>query len=423
MSDVTVAPAATPAASTPAAAPTPATPQNEVPINQNPTGTPNPVPPQVPPAEDKPARPETRREGLQRAFDKHRAERPAPAREAKKGDNAPPEDTPDETFDLKKRPGDQAAKIDQPRDRGRFAPKATPDVGAPGVAAEQQAARPGTQAAPQPYVPPPGSPAHHHPLPRMSPRAAAAWDKVPDEVRADAHRMYREIGQAFTKYKGAHDAMQAIAPYDKMAREQGTTLARVLENHVGIEAKLREDPIGGLEVIVHNLNLQTPDGQKLTFKDLAWHHLNQTPEQQQLIQQRNEAQATRLQLEQMRREQQALVNEMRRAQYAQHFQTTRGAVDQYAVQRPRFDELGPLIHREIQLGFSLDEAYRRAELLAGPSTTAAQTRAQTPAQTRTPDRSISGAPAGGSVTNGARGSKPVSRKDALERAFRHHSSV
>jgi len=418
MSDVTVAPAATPAASTPAAAPTAAPASQEVQINQNPTGTPNPIPSQAPPADDKP-RPVSRQEGLQRAFDKHRAERPVAPREAKKGDNAPPEDTPDD-FTLKKRPSEQAAKIDQPRDRGRFAPKAASDVGAPGAAAGRQAARPGTQAAPRPYVPPPGSPAHHHPLPRMSPRAAAAWDKVPDEVRADAHRMYREIGQAFQKYKGAHDYMQTIAPYEKMAREQGTNLARVLENHVGIEAKLREDPIGGLEVIVHNLNLQTPDGQKLTLRDLAWHHLNQTPEQQQLIQQRNEAQATRLQLEQMRREQQAIANEHRRMQYVQHFQMTRGAVDQYADQRPRFDELGPLIHREIQLGFSLDEAYRRAELLAGPSTTAAQTRAQTPAQTRTPDRSISGAPAGGPATNGARGSKPVSRKDALSHAFRHH---
>jgi len=427
MSDVTVAPAATPAASTPAAAPAPAAPANhEVQINQNPTGTPNPVPPQVPPAEDKP-RPETRREGIQRAINKHRTEHPvAPPREAKKGDNAPPEDTPDEKFDLKKRPGDQAAKIDQPRDRGRFAPKATPGGQAQpnaGAQAGQQAARPGTQAAPQPYVPPPGAPAHHHPLPRMSPKAAAAWDKVPDEVRADAHRMYREVDQAFRKYKGAHDYMQTIAPYVNMAHEQGTSLDRVLANHVAIEDKLRADPIGAFEVITHNLNLQTPDGQKLTFRDLAWHALNQTPEQQQLIAQRNEAQATRMQLEAMRREQQALVNEMRRAQYAQHFQTTRGAVDQYAGTRPRFDELGPLIKREIDLGFSLDEAYRRAELLAGPPT-AAQTRAPTPAQTRTPDRSISGAPSGGlNGANGARGNKPVSRKDALEHAFRHHRSA
>jgi hypothetical protein len=410
MSDVTVAPAATPAASTPAAAPTPAAPRHEVPI-----------PSQAPPAEDKP-RPETRREGIQRALNKHRTEHPvAPPREAKKGDNQPPEDTPDD-FNLKKRPGEQAAKIDQPRERGRFAPKSAPNVSPQeGADAGRHAARPGTQAAPQPYRPPPGAPAHHHPLPRMSPRAAAAWDKVPDEVRADAHRMYREIGQAFQKYKAAHDVMQTIAPYEKMAREQGTSLDRVLKNHVDIEEKLRSDPIGAFEVITHNLNLHTPDGQKLNFRDLAWHALNQTPEQQDLIRQRNEAQATRMQLEQMRQEQHALANEYRRMQYAAHFNTTRGAVDRYADQRPRFDELGDLIHREIKLGFNLDEAYRRAELLR--PATAAQTRTQTPAQTRTPDRSISGAPAGGSATNGARGGKPVSRQDAIAHAIRHHRAA
>jgi len=108
-------------------------------------------------------------------------------------------------------------------------------------------------------------------------------------------------------------------------------------------------------------------------------------------------------------------------QYAQHFQTTRGAVDQYADQRPRFDELGDLIHREIQLGFSLDEAYRRAELLR--PATAAQTRdGSTPAQTRTPDRSISGAPSSGTAANGARGGKPVSRQDAIKHAINHHRS-
>jgi hypothetical protein len=419
MSDVTVAPAATPAAPTPAAAPAaPAAPRQEVPVNPNPVTSPPPVGPQAPPAEDKPPpRPADRREGIQRAINKHRAEHPVEARTAKKGDNNPPEETPDEPIDLKKRPSDQ------PRERGRFAPKTTPDAQAPGAQAGQPAARPGTQAAPQAYTPPPpGAPAHHYPIARMSDRAKADWDKVPDTVRMDAHRIAREVDGAFRQYKGAHDYMQTLAPYVKMAAEQGTHLSKVLENHVGIEAKLREDPIGGLEVIVHNLNLHTPEGQKITLRDVAWHVLNQTPEQQQLVQGRNEATAMRLQIEQMRREQQALANEYRRMQYAQHFHTTRGAVDQYADQRPRFDELGDLIHREIQLGFSLDEAYRRADLLR--PATAAQTRdgPTTAAQTRTPDRSISGAPSSGTAANGARGGKPVSRQEAIKRAVNHHRS-
>lgn len=422
MSDVTVAPNATPG---PAAAPSaPAPSSSEVVINQNPPSSQNAVPPQAPPAEaqhdTKPAgRPESNREAIRRAIAKQRAENPPQPREAKRGDNNPPEETPDEKFNLKKRPSDQTAKIDQPRDRGRFAARPAPEA-QPGVAAERQAARPGQQAAPQAYVPPPpGSPAHHHPLPRMSERAMVDWAKTPDTVRADVHRMYREVGQAFQKYKSAHDYMQTIEPYVRMAREQGTSLDRVLANHVAIEEKLRTDPIGALDVIVHNLNLQTPDGNKLGLRDLAWHVLNQTPEQQQLVQRRNETQALRLQIEQMRAEHQALVNDQRRMQYAQHFQTTRGAVDRYADQRPRFDELGAEILREVQLGFDLDTAYRRAELLR--PATAAQTRTQTSAQTRTPDRSISGAPGGGPVgANGARGGKPVSIREALTRSINHH---
>jgi hypothetical protein len=418
MSDVTVAPAATPAAPAPAAAPpAPAAPQTQVPINENPVNSPPPVGPQAPPAEKPEKRPETRREGIQRAIDTVRAKAPAPAREAKKGDNQPPEDTPDEKIDLKKRPSDQ------PRERGRFAAKAASDA-QPGAGTERPAVSPGQPAAPKPYTPPPpGSPPHHHPIPRMSERAKADWDKVPDTVRMDAHRIAREVDQAFRQYKGAHDYMQTIAPYAKMAHEQGTHLSTVLKNHVNIENKLREDPLGGFEVIAHNLNLHTPDGRKITFADICYDYLNRSPEQHQLVQQRNAAQAHQLQIEQLRREQQALANEYRRMQYVHHFQTTRGAVDRYADTRPRFDELGDLIHQEIKLGFDLDTAYRRAEMLR--PATAAQTRnGQTAAQTRTPDKSISGAPGGSSNANGvARPGKPVSRKDAIARAIQRHSGA
>jgi len=414
MSDVAIAPSAPAPAAAPAAAPA----VTEVPVNQNPTSTPAPIGPQAPPVPVQPGekphgRPESRREGIERAFAKHKTEHPTPAREAKKGDNHPPEDTPDEQFSLKKRPSDQ------PRDRGRFAPKATPEGPQPaGVeAGRQEAARPGTQPVASPYVPPPGSPAHHHPLPRMSPRAAAMWDKVPDEVRADAHRMYREVDQAFRKYKGAHDYMQSIAPYVKMAHEQGTNLQRVLENHVGIEEKLRTDPLGGFEVIAHNLNLHTPDGQKLTFADIAYDYLNRSPEQRQLVQQRNAATAHQMQLQMQQQRIEALENQIRQAQDAARYQAGRGAVDQYADRHPDFDRLGPLIHSEVQLGFDLDTAYRRAQLLSG--TTAAQTRNNTTAaQTRAPDKSISGGPSG--APNGAaRNGKPVSRRDALEHALSH----
>ncbi len=47
--------------------------------------------------------------------------------------------------------------------------------------------------------------------------------------------------------------------------------------------------VGGLDLIVNNLNLQTADGQKLGLRDVAYHILNQTPEQRRLVQTKNAA--------------------------------------------------------------------------------------------------------------------------------------
>ena len=78
---------------------------------------------------------------------------------------------------------------------------------------------------------------------------------------------------------------------------------------------------------------------------------------------------------------QSLAQNQQQMQYSEQFTHTRSAVDQFAEQHPRFDELGDLIEQELQFGFDLDTAYRRAELLR-PATHAAQTRTPS-AQTRT----------------------------------------
>ena len=108
----------------------------EVTINQNPTNTPNPLGPQAPDAPTgdikgsehrpragaRPSRPHstaptTRRQRPSRP--RQRRQRPA---DAKKGHNQPPEETPTEKFDLKKRPSDV------PRgERGQFAPRTAGD--------------------------------------------------------------------------------------------------------------------------------------------------------------------------------------------------------------------------------------------------------------------------------------------------------
>jgi hypothetical protein len=428
MSDVTQAP---PPPSSPPPAPAP---QGEVPINPNPVNPPAPVGSQAPPKApqskpehkvDSPA--QSRRDSIAEAFRKSRdpewqRSRPGPA-QAAKGHNHPPEKTPDEKprpapLDLKKRPDEQpgaqsaqgAQGAQKPRgERGRFAPREeNPELqarrgGPPGGVNPQQGARPNPL--------PPHAP-YREPVRGMSQRAAADWHAAPESVRGDMHRMHHEFKQAAQRYHTDHAAMNGIRHYHDLARQQGTSLDKVLGNYTGIEHKLRADPIGGLDLIVNNLNLQAPDGRRLGLRDIAWHVLNQTPEQLQLTQAGNTQAAQAAQLAEMRRQQAALAQHLQHMQYQQQFAHARGGVDRFAETHPRLDELGHIVERELKLGFDLETAYKRAELLS-PATRAAETRNN---QQRIPDRSIRGAP---ESANGAGRARPKSstRQEAIARSI------
>jgi len=170
-------------------------------------------------------------------------------------------------------------------------------------------------------------------------------------------------------------------------------------------------------MITSNLNLQTPDGQKLTFRDLAYAYLQQSPEQHKLVQQQNAQSSQSYQLGAISQKVDAIANHFQQMQYNQAHQHTRSAVDHFADSHPRFDELGAQIHEEVQLGFDLETAYRRADRLY-PATQAAQTREATPsAQTR--DKSIHGAPSSSPSDGRARGNgKQVSSREAVTAALR-----
>lgn len=413
MTDVTVAPSG----SAPSAAPT-----NEVPINENPTQLPNPIGNQAP---DKPVgdlkgsehRPQSRREAIQAAFERANnpppktarpAEKPAPkAAEAKSGHNNPPEKTEPEGLDLKKRPADQPQR--ERGEGGRFAPR---------QAEPESQARKNANAHATTHAQLPETAPFRDPPVRMADHAKAEWAKAPESVRGEVHRMQREFEGAYHQYRGAHEAFQPIAHFHQMAQQHGTTLERALTNYVGMEQKLRQDVVGGLDVIVNNLGLKTSDGQPLGLRDIAYHVLSQSPEQLRQLQQGNMQTAASHQIGALHQEIAGLKQTLQQWQTAQQFNYTRSAVDQFADSHPRFDELGDLIQAELQLGFDLDTAYRRAELLS-PATHAAQTRTPS-AQTRPIDRSISGAPAASGPSNGtARHSgKPVGRREAIQNAIK-----
>ena len=423
MTDVTVAPAG----GAPAAAPA-----NEVPINQNPTSIPAPVGSQAPDkpvgdVEGSPHRPESRRESIQRAFERasnpqppatrREPAKPAPAAEARPGHNNPPEETPkDKPIDLRKPPPkDQADREPQPRDRGRFAPREV-------APAQQQAApaqrQPGQQ---QPTLAPGDN--FREPPPRIAEHAKRDWAAAPESIRGEFHRLAKEAGDLYRAYRPDHDTMNTIRPFHEMATKHGTTLQQALTNYVSMEQKLRADPIAGLDLIVHNLNLPGQNGQRITLRDIAYHVLTQTPDQLRATQMGNTQQAAVHQIGALHQEVAGLKNALQEMHSRQQFTYTRSAVDQFATSHPRFDELGDLIENELKLGFDLETAYRRADLLR-PTTHAAQTRTP-PAQTRIPDRSISGAPDVAPSNGASRRPREPSRspRDAVANAIRRVNGI
>jgi hypothetical protein len=409
--------------------------QAEVPVQVDQRTTPVPVGDQAPDRPDRgdgtaqSGRPPSRREAIQAAFERasnppakpekrtSEAAKPAPkSAEAKAGHNQPPE--PTEKLDLKKRPSDQ------PRgERGQFAPRPqTPGAQAAPGASPMPPGRPDA-AQPQVRQLPPTAP-FRDPPPRMAPHAQAAWADTPEHVRGEVHRMAQEFGQAYQAYKADSDAMSEIRHFQQMAQQHGTTLHTALTNYVGIEEKLRKDPIGGLEQIIANLKIPIngKPGVTATLRDIAYHVMTRSPEQLAQVQQGNALQSTNHQMAQVYQEVSGLKNTVQQLHTALQFKDTRSAVDIFAEDgnHPRFDELGDLIQHEIALGFDLETAYQRAALLR-PATHAAQTRAPS-AQTRDSDRSISGAPAA-SASNGAthrqdKPAKSVGRRDAIGNAIR-----
>ena len=420
MSDVSQAPPAPASApSAPAPAQTPAPAQAEVPV-QSPVDCPRPLGDQAPP---KPEGQESnkqshisRREALSNAFKRAQDAQEEAAK------NPPKREQPQ----AKKEAGPKEdAKPERYREQGKFArdpSKPQPD--------QQPGQKPGEQPQQRQQIQPLHESApYRQPPNRFSEQSKQEWNATPESVRGAVYQMAKEFNGAYQKYKADNEVMNELRPYHDLATKQGTSIRKAFDNYYGMEMKLRQDLIGGLDVIVQNVaraqGLTNANGGPLTFRDVAAHVATMSPEQHQLTQQRNYQTAAEQQLGQMRQQMAMQEQRLNQILYQQKFTYTRSQVDQFADAHPRFDELADLIKQELDLGFSLEVAYARADRLR-PSTHAVQTRTQS-AQTR--KTSISGAPDGSGNTRPSDGqrkangeAKHPSRREALQKAFRRVGS-
>lgn len=81
-----------------------------------------------------------------------------------------------------------------------------------------------------------------------SPQSKAAFDALPETVKADIAKRELEINQGFAKlqwYKG-------LDPYVEMAQKSNTTLPEALERYVAAEDALEKNPVQGLLWLCQN---------------------------------------------------------------------------------------------------------------------------------------------------------------------------
>jgi hypothetical protein len=435
MSDTTQPSAPPPQA--PSAPSTPP-PQAEVPVDQTPVSQPVPLgeqAPSKPPGQDSNKSSHIgRREAIQNAFAKAKQaqEEAAKTPRAKSGTdrpgmghNQPPEAMAKEVADKTEKTGQPSEKQQRYREGGKFAKDPAKAEQTPPEKVEQPP--PGQQPGVQPQQAQPVKPLDEKAPYREAPgrfrdQAKAEWHATPESVRAGVYQMAREFQGAYEKYRGDHDVMEQLRPYHDLAVKQGTSIRRAMDNYYGMEQKLRSDVIGGLDTIVRNLNIPGADGRPVTLTDIAHHVLTMTPEQHQLTQQRNQQTSAEMQIGQLHQQVAQQGQVVQQLLYEKKFAGTRAQVDQFAEAHPRFDELADLIKSELDLGFPLEQAYKRAEMLRPAH--AAQTRTPS-AQTR--KTSISGAPDGGKSANprpsdGQRRpngeAKHPTRREAIAKAMR-----
>lgn len=97
-----------------------------------------------------------------------------------------------------------------------------------------------------------------------SPTSKAAWDKLPETVRADIVKREVEIAAGFKQY----EQYEGVRPFAERATKSGQTLAQALTAYTGIEDLIRRDFAGGVMHIAQNSGL-TQHEAAATFAKLA----------------------------------------------------------------------------------------------------------------------------------------------------------
>lgn len=308
---------------------------------------------------------------------------------------------------------------------GKFAKAKTEDDPAKVEADKSAAEKPATERAEQDEKRSSEGRKYAEPPARFLPEARTKWANVPNEVKAEFHRVSQEYEQREQQTRQVVERYESIRQFDDVARSNGRELKDSLAKMMQIEQTLARNPVMGLEMIMREIGPRKADGSPLSLHDIATHVARLTPQQfAQNMGQMNQQRAPQQQADPKvaALEQKLAAMEGRLAE-----QSATPIIERFAAEHPDYHSLEQQIATVLKYGIieqtkgsgltpeqRLAEAYRIAGG-AYPSSQSAQATQDNPAPTQVPPKDRPVDPAGQKSITGAlnsRGDDPDDTDDA-----------
>jgi hypothetical protein len=118
---------------------------------------------------------------------------------------------------------------------------------------------------------------HAEPPARFLPEARTKWANVPNEVKAEFHRVSQEYEAEIAKGKETTERYDRLREYDDIAKSNGRDLKDSLARVVQVEQAIARNPIAGLDAILREIGPRKADGSPLTLMEVA-QHIVQNPQ-------------------------------------------------------------------------------------------------------------------------------------------------
>lgn len=344
------------------------------------------------------------REALEKALDE------VEAKDKPKADDKP---------EAKAEDGKEAEKPAKARaDDGKFA-KAD-DAKADETAVKPKAERDGSEAGRQSEG---RDTPHREPPARFLPEARAKWQNVPNEIKAEFHRVSQEYEREVTQYRQGHEEWQKL---DKFAQHYGTqykaTVADALERFTAVDNLLHQKPLEGIREVLATVGITPQQYAQHVMQNPAQHAAPvQQPQPQTQQQAAPEIMGIKQELDSLKQE---LAMERAQSQLSPMIQ-------KFADDHPDYEALQDaiatilkdgVIDRLYGNGLSPEQKLAQAYRMAGgsspsqstPELPVAHSEAETVPSSDAGTKSVRGAPSGGKDPTAKRFK---SNRDAAEAAL------